>query len=268
MRPLDLTRRGVLGTLVVLVVAAVCIRLGVWQLDRRAERAARNRAIAERMEREPVVLDGVPRDTAGLTYRRARITGAVDDSRALVLAGRSRNGAPGVHLLSPVRLRAGAVLVNRGWLPAPDAATVDLDAVRREGAIRAEGVLVPFPDVDLDAEPDGFQTRWFRVDGDAIREQYPYPVAPLYLVATSRPVPVGPGVEPDSPGPAAPGPAGGALPSVETSPVPLDPPTLDPGPHLSYAIQWFSFAAIALVGWTVLVMQGTGRSGETHEPGS
>lgn len=264
MRPLELTRRGVLGTLAVLVVAGVCIRLGVWQLGRRAERAERNRAIAERMEREPVVLDGLPRDTAGLTYRRARVTGAVDDSRAVVLAGRSRNGAPGVHLLSPVRLAAGAVLVNRGWLPAPDAATVDLDAVRVEGVIRTEGVLVPFPDTDLDSQPDGFQARWFRVDGDAIREQFPYPVARLYLVATSRPQTMsGPGNA------GADGPAADSTRPAEAGPVPLDPPTLDPGPHLSYAIQWFSFATIALVGWAVLVMQGTGRSRrEGREPGS
>jgi surfeit locus 1 family protein len=34
------------------------------------------------------------------------------------------------------------------------------------------------------------------------------------------------------------------------------PPTLDNGPHLSYAIQWFSFALIALVGTAVLIRKG------------
>jgi surfeit locus 1 family protein len=34
------------------------------------------------------------------------------------------------------------------------------------------------------------------------------------------------------------------------------PPTLDDGPHLSYAIQWFSFAVIALVGTAVLIRKG------------
>jgi surfeit locus 1 family protein len=34
------------------------------------------------------------------------------------------------------------------------------------------------------------------------------------------------------------------------------PPTFDNGPHLSYAIQWFSFALIALVGTAVLIRKG------------
>lgn len=34
------------------------------------------------------------------------------------------------------------------------------------------------------------------------------------------------------------------------------PPAFDNGPHLSYAIQWFSFALIALVGTAVLIRKG------------
>lgn len=241
MRALELTRRGVLGTVVVLVVAAACVRLGLWQLDRRAERADRNEVVAARMAMPPVELESAPRDTAGLAYRLVRLEGQVDGDRALILAGRSRNGAPGVHVLSPVRIGPGAVLVNRGWLPAPDAATVDLDPVRLHDAAAFEGILAPFPDADRATEPEPFRVTWFRFDGDAIRDQYPYPVSPLYLIATSRP--------------------GAAAGAGRPAPVPLDPPTLDPGPHLSYAVQWFSFAAIFLVGWVVILVQRSGRPG-------
>jgi cytochrome oxidase assembly protein ShyY1 len=34
-------------------------------------------------------------------------------------------------------------------------------------------------------------------------------------------------------------------------------PALDPGPHLGYAIQWFSFATIAIVGWLVMVAKSS-----------
>lgn len=258
MEALELTRRGVLGTVAVLVVAGVCIRLGVWQLDRRAERLQRNQAVAERMADEPVTLSVAPTDTASLTYRRATVSGAVDNDRSIILAGRSRNGTPGVHILSPVRLTPGAVLVNRGWLPAPDAATVDLSAVRLVQPVRAEGVLVPFPDVDLGRGTDGFQTRWFRVDGDAIRRQYPYPVAPLYLVATAPVRPVTPTAGPT-------GTAGDTL--SAGAPVPPGPPHLEPGPHLSYAIQWFSFAAIFLIGWIILLLRRPSRDAAPRRPG-
>ncbi|MDX1673720.1 MAG: SURF1 family protein [Longimicrobiales bacterium] len=247
MRGLEVTTRGIVGTLAVLIVAAVCVRLGIWQLDRRADRLDRNRAVAERVALPPVTLDALPPDTAGLTFRRAVVAGPVDDDRAIILAGRSRNGAPGVHLLSPVRIGGGALLVNRGWLPAADAATIDLDAARLRGEIRAEGVLTPFPDVDVDP-PDGFQVRWFRVDGESIRGQYPYPVASLYLVTTA---PVEPGSDDGGRGEA------GSDATDALAPAPLEPPRLEPGPHLSYAVQWFSFAAIALIGWVVLLVRRT-----------
>lgn len=260
MRALDLTGRGIIGTVVVLIVAAVCVRLGIWQLDRRTERAARNDVIAERMALPPMALTSAPRDT-GLAYRRARVAGRADGDRALILAGRSRNGAPGVNVLSPVRLGTGAVLVNRGWLPAPDAATVDLDPVRLDGPVEVEGVLLPFPDVERASEPEPFRVTWFRFDGDAIRAQYPYPVAPLYLAATAG----GTGDSAPGPGRAPTGPAdagaaaGGAAP---VAPIPPGAPELDPGPHLSYAVQWFSFAAIALIGWLVLLVQRARRPTE------
>lgn len=273
MRALDLTARGIAGTVVVLVVVAGCVRLGLWQLDRRAERAARNEVIAERMALPPVALTDAPRDTGGLAYRRARFAGRADGDRALILAGRSRNGAPGVNVLSPIRLRTGAVLVNRGWLPAPDAATVDLDPTRLHGPVEAEGVLLPFPDVDRESEPGPFRVTWFRFDGDAIRAQYPYPVAPLYLATTAVVEPAageggrGPDRASTDPEAAAAGPDGAPAGTAPAAPIPPGAPELDPGPHLSYAVQWFGFAAIALIGWLVLLVQRA-RQPSDEQPAS
>jgi cytochrome oxidase assembly protein ShyY1 len=46
------------------------------------------------------------------------------------------------------------------------------------------------------------------------------------------------------------------------SPIPGLPPTLDEGPHLSYAIQWFAFATIAIVGCVVLLRRDPKLVGE------
>ncbi len=43
--------------------------------------------------------------------------------------------------------------------------------------------------------------------------------------------------------------------TTSSYPVPVEPPPLDEGPHLSYALQWFTFAAGAAVGWLILVRQ-------------
>jgi cytochrome oxidase assembly protein ShyY1 len=34
---------------------------------------------------------------------------------------------------------------------------------------------------------------------------------------------------------------------------PIAEPTLDEGPHLSYAVQWFIFSALAALGWFLAV---------------
>jgi surfeit locus 1 family protein len=246
MRILELTRAGMIGTVAIFVVVAVCVRLGLWQLDRRDQRLERNAVMAERMAADPLLLRSPPADTTGLTYRRAVIEGTMESGRSVVLAGRSRNGLPGVHVLTPVVVDGGAVLVNRGWLPAPDAATVELEALGVGGPVRVEGVLLPFPAVDLELADSAFRTTWFRFDGDALRAQYPYPVAPLYLRATDDPT----------------RPGGSSVPEAAATPIALDRPTLDAGPHLSYAIQWFSFAAVFLGGWVALLLRRGRPAGE------
>jgi surfeit locus 1 family protein len=47
--------------------------------------------------------------------------------------------------------------------------------------------------------------------------------------------------------------------SLPARPIRLAPPALDDGPHLSYAVQWFSFATIAVVGGILLTVRGTRR---------
>ena len=238
MQPLEITRSGIVATIAVFIIAAVCIRLGLWQLDRRGQRSALNQVIAERLEAAPVTLEGMPLDTTGLTYRRAVVRGHLEGSRSIVLGGRSHRGRPGAHVLTPVLVSGGAVLANRGWLPAPDAATVDPTAMDAAGEARLEGVLLPFPRVDSDEPPpDDFQETWFRLDGRRVRAQYPYPIAPLYLQLTDPPA-----VE------------GTLPPRTEAKPLPAGLPELEPGPHLSYAVQWFSFAAIFVIGWAALLL--------------
>lgn len=234
-KPLQVTPGGVAASVLVLAVAAVCVRLGVWQLGRHEERRARSEAIAERIEQPPAALSSLPGDTAGLLYRRVRIHGVYDPARAVVLPGRSHRGAPGVHLLTPLRLDGGpAALVNRGWLPSADAATVDLSPFDTAGAVTLEGIIVPLPGgagpAETPPEPQPFPLTWFYMDLRGLPERFPYPVAP-YLVQAL--------------------PDGGA-----GYPVRLPPPEAGSGPHLSYAVQWFSFGLIGVVGWLIIVAKG------------
>lgn len=241
---LRLTWSGVLGSLAAIAVALVCIRLGIWQLHRLHERRRVNAAVEARMDEPPVTLGRIPTDTTGLLFRRIRVSGPVDASHSLVIAGRSFEGAPGVHLVTPIRIGGGAILVNRGWLPSPDASTVDLLPYDTAVAMAVVGLALPFDPRDDGADysgpPDsaGFRRVWYGYEA-AMRGQIPYPTATFYLQALPDAPP-----DPRTVGPAS-------------LPARLPPPALSEGPHLSYAIQWFSFATITLIGWVLLARRSS-----------
>lgn len=233
MAPLSITRAGVAGTVLALAVALVCARLGIWQLDRLEQRKQSNAAVAERLAGATVTLWDVPQDTTGLLFRTVQIEGRYDVARTIVLRGRAHEGMPGVHVLTPLRLPDGsAVLVNRGWVPSPDAATVDLAALPTPASGQVTGIALPFhADGVAVADENSFRVTWTILDLAALRRQFPYALASFYVQAL----------------PADTGEA--------TFPRPLPAPELDNGPHLGYAVQWFAFATIALVGWFTLVLR-------------
>jgi surfeit locus 1 family protein len=217
------------------VMAAGCIRLGIWQLSRLSERRARNRIVEARLAEPIVALTALPSDSTS-RMRRASVTGTPDFEHEVILAARSYQGSPGVYVFTPLHVagRDSAVLVNRGWIYAPDGVSVDL-RTWREAATSFAGyaTLLPTARRARNGVLRGDSRIARELDYATVSSLLPYPVSRLYLVATS----------PDT-----------------TKPVPqrlvrLPPPALDEGPHLSYAIQWFSFAAIALIGGTAVALR-------------
>ncbi len=234
-------------TLYVIAVsfAALFVRLGVWQLDRRAQRVATLRTIDERgalpvldWTAAPGDPNALSEDTTGLVYRRVRVAGRYDREREIVLRGRTREGRPGVELLTPLHTAAGALLVLRGFLSAPDALRPELSDGWPEGfadssVVTVDGTLLPSREGRAGSPIE------LSLDG---REHLALAGADVGLIAGRLPGPVLPFVvraEDD-----------GLDVAALAPPRDLDRGT---GPHLSYAIQWFAFATIALVGTAFLV---------------
>jgi surfeit locus 1 family protein len=226
------TRKNIaVVALIVVVVAAIFARLGIWQLDRRAQRRDRNAALSTRLM-QPVVPFAELRDTIG--YRRAAVVGQPDYENEIILTGRSRQGSPGVYLMTPVRRTSSdtAVMVIRGWVYAPDAATIDQQPWR-EGRASFSGYVSALP--QQSASSSALPGRKLRVLTDSgVRALLPYPVSRLYLVSQDT--------------------------GNERTPARLPPPALDDGPHLSYAIQWFFFAALTLIGATIAIWHESRRN--------
>jgi surfeit locus 1 family protein len=228
---------------VFLLTAAICARLGVWQLDRLQERRRANAVALGARAAPPVVLGTAqrPPDSA-MAQRWVAAAGRYDHAREIVLWGRSFRGVPGVHVVTPLRPARGdtAVLVDRGFVPSPDAVTVELDSLAEPGEQRVAGVAVP-----IESRPDGGgplaragRTTWSRLDLAAARRLVPYPVFPFYIRQT-----------PDSL-------RRGSQPGPARFPRRLPPPALDDGPHQNYALQWFAFAALGVAFGVVVWFRG------------
>ena len=261
------TRIVLLG-IIALVVAGVCIRLGVWQLDRLGQRRAENARIAAGIARPPVEMENAGADSSQSRALRVRLRGSYDFENEIVLVNRIREGAPGVNIITPVRLadRDTAVVINRGWVYAPDGATVDL--ARWREPVEAEGTAyvswLPGPGTPPRAQqPTGASRshsptrRVSRADRGEIAGMIPYPIAPYQLILLD------PGAIDEAGavyGGAGPGPLGTGEAIDQTRPVRIPLPSLDEGPHLSYAVQWFSFAAIAIIGSVALARKERSRT--------
>jgi surfeit locus 1 family protein len=219
-----------------LATAFGCVQLGTWQLRRRAERQAHNETVRQRSDAPPTSLARLGLTDDSIRYRRVLVRGQWDYQHEIALTGRSRSGSPGVNILTPLVPNGidNAVFVNRGWVYAPDAATIEFDRYREADSATFVGYIELFPP-ESDAERDPRSTRspraWHRLDTTALLRTLPYGLEPYYVVAL------------DDTG------------SVRAAdrPLRLSVPELGAGPHLSYAVQWFSFGTIALVGAGILV---------------
>lgn len=228
--------RRIVLLIVTIVVAGVCVRLGFWQLDRLHGRRDINTLIEAGFAQPPQPLtDLLARtgDPHSLAFRRAEVAGTYDTAHEVILYGRtSAGGDTGNHVLTPLLLDDGtALLVDRGWVPLeqgepPVAGAAATPTVRVDVA----GVLFP-PDAETAAASGASPVlQVTKIDPGKLGAQLPYPILPIYLLLQEqRPAQTG------------------GLPE----PAPL--PELTEGPHLSYAIQWFAFATIAVVGYGVLV---------------
>ena len=219
-----MSRRSIVFCVVAFLAAILFVRLGLWQLARLHEKVRRNASIAAQQRESSVQFASLPRDTAAAHYRRTVVTGVFDYAGELVLSNRTHQGAPGVELVTPLRLPGSdtAVLVDRGWVYSPDGASVDRSRWReRDSATVTAYVQQYAPDAGI--TPSAKDPRIVRrLSWREVSARIPYPLAPYYLVQTGD--------------------------TASSRPVRREMPTLDEGPHRSYAIQWFFFAATALVG--------------------
>ena len=242
------SRRWFLTTILVIFGVAVNIRLGIWQLDRLEQRRAFNARVLAQINQPPLVLQGdaLTMDLTNMEYRQVEVTGKYDLSHEVALRNQAWGNQLGVHLLTPLRIAGSdqAVLVNRGWVPLEGSDYQSWAEYPEPGEVTVRGVIRASqskPDYGKRSDPvpapgEPPLKTWYFANIEGISNQVPYPLLPIYIQQ-------------------APDPAWNALP-YRTQPE-LD---LTEGPHQSYAIQWFTFAAILGAGYPFFIRRQERKS--------
>lgn len=242
------SRKWILTTILVFAGTALCVRLGIWQLDRLSQRRAFNAHYLAVRAESPLDLNRAgDQDLLSLEYRQAWAEGQYDFENQVALRNQYNGSEYGYHLLTPLVLSGGtALLVDRGWIPADgnenpsgwrqydEDGIIKVSGILRRGYPKAElgGVMDP----TLTPEQTRLDT-WNAVNLDRIGGQLPYALLPVYLQLDLQAEDI-------------------------TPPIPFQPEIeITEGPHAGYAGQWFIFAALLFFGYPFIYLRRQEKKG-------
>ena len=256
----SLTRRQALvvlaGTLLGVLVTA---RLGLWQLDRAAQKESLQRALTQNASMPEIAPAALARSASAADaqhYRRVRLHGRWVAEATVFLDNRQMNGRPGFYVVTPLVLSgtghgangtggdsdAGtssktseAVLVQRGWAPRDQLDRMRLPPVETpSGDVEVAGHIAPPPSrlYDFGGAASGAIRQ--NLELGAFAGETGLRLLPLSVVQDDTP---GTGAASD-----------GLLRQWPR-------PTVDVHKHYGYAFQWFALCALmaGLYVWFQLV---------------
>ena len=219
-------------TVLMVLLCATCIGLGRWQWHRGNARQAEwdtfSRGAEKVLALDSLGLEQVPR------FQRISLIGLFDAGHQFLLDNRIHEGKAGYEVLTPLERPDGrVVLVDRGWVPFSGLRDrLPGVALKARAVVTVTGRVDTLPSAGLAsgrAAPQP-QEGWPKVTS--------YPTVGELSTALGRP--------------------------LEPRIVLLDakqpdgyvrdwqPPGIQPIRHWSYAVQWWSFAALAIVLWVIL----------------
>ncbi|MBL8287341.1 MAG: SURF1 family protein [Rubrivivax sp.] len=229
-------RRAWVPWLAAAVAFVATVRLGVWQLDRAAQKEAIHEARVRRAHEPALTSAALPATLAqaqAQEERRVVVAGRWLGEHTVFLDNRPMAGRIGFIVLTPLALADGRVLlVQRGWWPRDAADRTRVAAPQPpagEVQLRGRVALTPPRLVELGPEAAGPIRQ--NLDLDAFARETALPLLPWLLVQLDEPR---------------------GMPAAADSLARQWPePTADVEKNYGYAVQWFAMAAgvAALLLW-------------------
>ncbi|ANG86718.1 hypothetical protein A8L33_09585 [Microbacterium aurantiacum] len=213
--------------------AIACVWLSNWQFSRNDDRAAQLALVEQNYDADPVALEEVIPDGDGLSpadeWRPVVLRGEYLAAEQITVRNRPHGGTSAFEVLAPFRLSDGrVVIVDRGWVPPAEEGTGP--AVVPDPPVGESTVIVRLRPEEAAptsgrSAPEG-QVPTINVDligGELSPATADALIGGVYGILVSE------------------------TPAVADTPASLPSPSQDPGPHLSYAIQWILFALMGFI---------------------
>ncbi len=225
------------------VVAAVMVFLGLWQLDRYHQRADYNHRVATAAAGQPrplaevSVAGRVP--AADTAWDKVTVTGRYAPQAQILARERTVNDTVGYEVLTPLVLADGsAILVDRGWLPParPGSAVLpDIPPVPT-GQVTVVGRLhLPESRAGAVQQVDGTQ-QIRRINPAKLAATVGYPLHGGYLILDQQ------------------------QPAADPAFVSIASDHQNSWMNAGYVVQWWAFALLTLIGFGILARR------EAHGP--
>lgn len=230
MRPF-LTPKWIISHLFVLGMIVLMVGLGFWQLRRLDERRALNADVRAATQAEPVAVEDLL-DADPLDHTAVLVAGEYLDEYSFFVANRTFESQAGSWLATPMRLGDGRiVIVSRGWVPrlwvtGDDSRVIDTPS----GSLEVLGrILKSVGGGRIGGASTEILPAVSRMDIPKVEEMLGLDVEDSWVQLERQAPPLG------------------------DLPVPVPRPSLDEGPHLSYAFQWFFFSAGTVVAYALIL---------------
>lgn len=215
-----LTPKWLLSHIFAASMVVLMIGLGFWQLDRLDQRKTDNDEIRAASEAPAQPIEDLLTETDVLDHTAVTVMGVYRADLSFLVANRTFDTQPGSWLATPVELADGRlVVVSRGWVPRGVVASDELTTIAApSGEVVVSGRLFDSVDGGRIGEGRAALPEISRVELGVVSELLGADVVDRWVQLEAQDPPRG------------------------DLPVPVPPPTLDDGPHLSYAFQWFFFS--------------------------
>ncbi len=226
-----------------LAAVAATARLGIWQLDRAAQKTHLEQMVSQRANLPPLPASELAREPDAVDaqlHRRIVVAGRWLAQHTVALDNRPLHGRAGFVIVTPLELAPGdAVLVQRGWAARDAHDRTRLPVLHTpEGEVRIEARIAPWPShrIELGTAPEAGPIRQ-NLNAVELTREAGVALRPLSLLQLDGPD------------------RRDAL--VREWPV----PSPDVWKHHGYALQWFALSALiaGLTVWYRLIAPSRGQ---------